>query len=59
MWATESAFGVRGLKGFVTRHQAALLFPLLTLLAVDLKFSRIDLQGAHETPRVTLNCKIA
>jgi fatty acid desaturase len=37
IWATESAVGRRGLKGFVARHQAALFFPLLTLLAVDLK----------------------
>ncbi|GAB3976328.1 acyl-CoA desaturase [Plantactinospora veratri] len=41
IWATESAIGRRGLKGFITRHQAALFFPLLTLLAVDLKVSSI------------------
>ncbi|MBE1490676.1 fatty acid desaturase family protein [Plantactinospora soyae] len=41
IWATESAFGRRGLKGFITRHQAALFFPLLTLLAIDLKVSSI------------------
>ncbi|WP_285553435.1 fatty acid desaturase family protein [Actinoplanes regularis] len=41
IWATESALGRRGLKGFVTRHQAVLFFPLLTLLAVDLKISSI------------------
>jgi fatty acid desaturase len=41
IWATKSALGRRGLKGFVTRHQAALFFPLLTLLAVDLKVSSI------------------
>ncbi|WP_238010408.1 acyl-CoA desaturase [Dactylosporangium sp. AC04546] len=41
IWATESAFGRRGLKGFITRHQAALFFPLLTLLAVDLKVSSV------------------
>ncbi|GGK02607.1 delta fatty acid desaturase [Pilimelia anulata] len=41
IWATESALGRRGLKGFVTRHQAGLFFPLLTLLAVDLKLSSV------------------
>ncbi|MET7403370.1 acyl-CoA desaturase [Dactylosporangium sp. NPDC005572] len=41
IWATESAFGRRGLKGFITRHQAGLFFPLLTLLAVDLKVSSV------------------
>ncbi|WP_433062882.1 fatty acid desaturase family protein [Dactylosporangium sp. CS-033363] len=41
IWATESAFGRRGLKGFITRHQAGLFFPLLTLLAIDLKVSSI------------------
>ena len=37
IWATESAFGRRGLKGFITRHQAALFFPLLTLLGLSLR----------------------
>jgi fatty acid desaturase len=41
IWATESALGRRGLKGFVTRHQAGLFFPLLTLLGIDLKVSSI------------------
>jgi fatty acid desaturase len=41
IWATKSALGRRGLKGFITRHQAALFFPLLTLLAADLKLSSI------------------
>ena len=41
IWATESAWGRRGLKGFVTRHQAGLFFPLLTLLGIDLKWSSI------------------
>ncbi|MEV6816670.1 acyl-CoA desaturase, partial [Micromonospora sp. NPDC051296] len=41
VWATESAVGRRGLKGFITRHQAALFFPLLTLLAVSLKVSSV------------------
>jgi fatty acid desaturase len=39
IWATESALGRRGLKGFVTRHQAGLFFPLLALLGIDLKVS--------------------
>jgi fatty acid desaturase len=41
IWATESAWGRRGLKGFITRHQAGLLFPLLTLLSIDLKVSSV------------------
>jgi fatty acid desaturase len=41
IWATESALGRRGLKGFITRHQAGLFFPLLTLLGIDLKVSGI------------------
>ncbi|GID26887.1 fatty acid desaturase family protein [Paractinoplanes brasiliensis] len=41
IWATESALGRRGLAGFVTRHQAGLFFPLLTLLSTDLKVSSI------------------
>ncbi|MEU6025242.1 acyl-CoA desaturase [Micromonospora sp. NPDC047134] len=41
VWTTESALGRRGLKGFITRHQAALFFPLLTLLAVSLKVSSV------------------
>jgi fatty acid desaturase len=41
IWATESAWGRRGLKGFVTRHQAGLFFPLLTLLSIDLRVSSI------------------
>jgi fatty acid desaturase len=41
IWATESALGRRGLRGFITRHQAVLFFPLLTLLAVDLKVSSV------------------
>jgi fatty acid desaturase len=41
IWATESAWGRRGLKGFVTRHQAGLFFPLLTLLSIDLRLSSI------------------
>jgi fatty acid desaturase len=41
IWATTSALGRRGLKGFITRHQAAMFFPLLTLLAADLKVSSV------------------
>ena len=41
IWATESALGRRGLKAFITRHQAGLFFPLLTLLGVDLKVSSV------------------
>ncbi|PMR58865.1 delta fatty acid desaturase [Verrucosispora sp. ts21] len=41
VWTTDSAVGRRGLKGFITRHQAALFFPLLTLLAVSLKVSSV------------------
>ena len=41
IWATQSALGRRGLKGFITRHQAGLFFPLLTLLAVDLKVASV------------------
>jgi fatty acid desaturase len=41
IWATQSALGRRGLKGFITRHQAGLFFPLLTLLAADLKVSSV------------------
>jgi fatty acid desaturase len=41
IWATNSALGRRGLKGFITRHQAVLFFPLLTLLALDLKVSSV------------------
>jgi fatty acid desaturase len=41
IWATKSALGRRGLAGFITRHQAGLFFPLLTLLGIDLKVSSI------------------
>ncbi|MGK5682232.1 fatty acid desaturase family protein [Actinoplanes sp. URMC 104] len=41
IWATESAWGRRGIKGFVSRHQAGLFFPLLTLLSIDLRISSI------------------
>ncbi|GIJ36057.1 fatty acid desaturase family protein [Micromonospora sediminimaris] len=41
IWAAEAAAGRRGLKGFITRHQAVLFFPLLTLLSVSLKVSSV------------------
>jgi fatty acid desaturase len=41
IWATESAWGRRGIKGFVNKHQAALFFPLLTLLGIDLRVSSV------------------
>ncbi|MFG1607914.1 fatty acid desaturase family protein [Actinoplanes sp. NPDC049265] len=41
IWATDSAWGRRGVKGFVSRHQAGLFFPLLTLLSIDLRISSI------------------
>jgi fatty acid desaturase len=54
IWATESALGRRGLKGFITRHQAALFFPLLTLLAADLKISSVKAlrNGTVKRPRL-------
>jgi fatty acid desaturase len=54
IWATKSALGRRGLKGFVTRHQAALFFPLLTLLATDLKVSSVKAlrNGTVKRPRL-------
>ena len=41
IWATESAWGRRGVKGFINRHQAGLFFPLLTLLSIDLRVSSV------------------
>jgi fatty acid desaturase len=41
VWAREAASGRRGLKAFLTRHQAGLFFPLLTLLGVNLKVSSV------------------
>jgi len=54
IWATESAFGRRGLKGFITRHQAGLFFPLLTLLGIDLKISSIKAIRAGGVKRAGL-----
>jgi fatty acid desaturase len=54
IWATNSALGRRGLKGFITRHQAVLFFPLLTLLATDLKVSSVKAlrRGTSKRPRL-------
>ncbi|MGW4154776.1 fatty acid desaturase family protein [Micromonospora chersina] len=41
IWASGSARGRRGLKGFITRHQAGLFFPLLTLLSIGLRVSSV------------------
>jgi fatty acid desaturase len=54
IWATESAWGRRGLKGFVTRHQAGLFFPLLTLLGIDLKLSSVKAIRAGNVKRPVL-----
>ncbi|GGL16054.1 fatty acid desaturase family protein [Mangrovihabitans endophyticus] len=51
IWATASALGRRGLAGFVTRHQAGLFFPLLTLLGLDLKISSIKALRAGAVKR--------
>ena len=54
IWATKSAIGRRGLAAFVTRHQAGLFFPLLTLLGVDLKVSSIKALRAGSVKRPVL-----
>jgi len=54
IWATESALGRRGLAGFITRHQAGLFFPLLTLLGIDLKVSSIKALRAGVVKRPVL-----
>src|SRR4051794_32635623 len=54
IWATRSAVGRRGLAGFVTRHQAGLFFPLLTLLSTDLKVSSIKAVRAGIVKRPVL-----
>jgi fatty acid desaturase len=61
IWATESALGRRGLKGFITRHQAGLFFPLLTLLGIDLKVSSVKAirAGTVKRPRLELALLIA
>jgi len=54
IWATESALGRRGLAGFITRHQAGLFFPLLTLLSTDLKVSSVKALRAGIVKRPVL-----
>ncbi|GLY94467.1 delta fatty acid desaturase [Actinoplanes sp. NBRC 103695] len=54
IWATESAIGRRGLAAFVTRHQAGLFFPLLTLLGIDLKVSSVKALRAGVVKRPVL-----
>jgi fatty acid desaturase len=54
IWATESALGRRGLAAFITRHQAGLFFPLLTLLGIDLKVSSIKALRAGVVKRRVL-----
>jgi fatty acid desaturase len=41
VWAADAAHGRRGVRGFITRHQAGLFLPLLTLLGVNLKVSSV------------------
>jgi fatty acid desaturase len=54
IWATKSALGRRGLAAFVTRHQAGLFFPLLTLLGLDLKVSSVKALRAGVVKRKRL-----
>jgi fatty acid desaturase len=58
IWATESAWGRRGLKGFITRHQAGLFFPLLTLLGIDLKVSSVKAIRAGIVKRPALEASL-
>jgi fatty acid desaturase len=58
IWATSSAVGRRGLAAFVTRHQAGLFFPLLTLLAIDLKVSSIKALRAGIVKRPILEAAL-
>ncbi|GIM89796.1 fatty acid desaturase family protein [Paractinoplanes toevensis] len=58
IWATESAWGRRGLKGFITRHQAGLFFPLLTLLGIDLKVSSVKAIRAGTVKRPGLEAAL-
>jgi fatty acid desaturase len=41
VWSREQAASRRGIAAFVTRRQAWLFFPLLTLLAIDLRVSSV------------------
>jgi fatty acid desaturase len=54
IWATKSAVGRRGLAAFITRHQAGLFFPLLTLLGIDLKVSSVKALRAGVVKRKRL-----
>jgi fatty acid desaturase len=54
IWASKSALGRRGLAAFITRHQAGLFFPLLTLLSTDLKVSSIKALRAGVVKRPVL-----
>jgi fatty acid desaturase len=54
IWATKSAIGRRGLAAFITRHQAGLFFPLLTLLGIDLKVSSVKALRAGVVKRRVL-----
>ena len=58
IWATESAVGRRGLKAFITRHQAGLFFPLLTLLGIDLKISSVKALRAGTVKRPGLEAAL-
>src|SRR6185437_11379244 len=54
IWASKSALGRRGLAAFITRHQAGLFFPLLTLLSTDLKVSSLKALRAGIVKRPVL-----
>jgi fatty acid desaturase len=58
IWATKSALGRRGLAAFITRHQAGLFFPLLTLLGIDLKVSSIKALRAGTVKRPGLEAAL-
>ncbi|WP_250008161.1 acyl-CoA desaturase [Actinoplanes sp. M2I2] len=58
IWVTESAIGRKGLAAFVTRHQAGLFFPLLTLLSTDLKVSSIKALRAGVVKRPVLEAAL-
>jgi fatty acid desaturase len=61
IWATKSAIGRRGLAAFVTRHQAGLFFPLLTLLGIDLKLASVKAirSGAVKRPKLEAGLLVA
>jgi len=58
IWATKSALGRRGFAAFVTRHQAGLFFPLLTLLGIDLKVSSVKAIRAGVVKRPALEATL-